>query len=214
MKDNIEKDNLEIEAKFLCPEEIAEQEFTALLESLGLQVEWLEPRLQRDIYLDEADGRLLREGSALRVRSYAGKHVATFKGPGSEKEGIFQRPEIEWELFPEAVEAFEREGCLSFPLGLPAALAASRLVRVLTVETRRRRAPLRDEDDLLLELTLDECTFSGPGGEARHREIELELKRGEPARLSRVASALQARFSLLPSTKSKFALAMEKVGPR
>lgn len=201
--------------------EIAEQELTALLESLGLQVEWLEPRAQRDIYLDEAGGRLFREGSALRVRSYGGKHIATFKGPGSEEEGIFRRSEIEWGLSPEEVEAFEREGRLSFPPELRVALEASRLVRALTVETRRR-ALLRDRDDpgsgpgqaLLLELTLDECTFSGPGGDARHREIELELKQGEPARLSRVASALRDRFSLSSSTKSKFALAMEKVGPR
>lgn len=159
----MDRENEEKIAVFLCPEEIAEQELTALLESLGLQVELLEPRGQRGIYLDEADDRLLREGSAVRVRSYQGKHVATFKGPGPEREGTFQRPEIEWELSPAEVEAFEREGQLCLPLGLPAALKASRLARVLTVETRRRRVLLRGEGGLLLELALTSARSPGPG---------------------------------------------------
>ncbi len=205
---------LEVEAKFIITSAITVGRVEQALEELGLKPKWQAPLQHHDLYLDTADGWLRRQESALRVRRIGQRWTCTFKRRAGPAEGgaVFVRSEFQWELAPEEAQNFEEGGNLKLPQELSLPFESDRLLRVLTVDTRRSVALLKGEGELEIELALDETVFRGPRGEADHRELELELKRGEPQQLQTVALALQERLQLEPSRSSKYALGMERVG--
>jgi len=208
--------HIEVEAKFLSPRRISAASIESFLESLGLKVEWQEPQRQRDIYWDTFDGKLLQKGAALRVRCVDEKFTVTFKGPRSSEEPLFVRPEAEWQLTRQESDIFEhRDNWLpQLPLELMRDFPVDprRLERVLTVETLRHKAIVSDSEDFRAELALDAITFMKGHSQAKHGEIELELKAGSSAQLERIAEALRQRFGLEPSARSKFEVGMAAVG--
>jgi triphosphatase len=208
--------HIEVEAKFLSPRRVAAASIESFLESLGLKVEWQEPQRQRDIYWDTFDGKLLQEGAALRVRCVDEKFTVTFKGPRASDGAVFARPEVEWQLTDQEADTFQQhddwvpqlppEVTPDFPVD------PRTLERVLTVETLRHKAIVSNAEDFRAELALDNTTFKGSHSQAKHGEIELELKAGSSAQLERIAEALRQRFGLEPSARSKFQIGMASVG--
>lgn len=210
--------HIEVEAKFLSPTRISAARIESFLVSVGLKVEWQEPQKQRDIYWDTPEGKLLEEGVALRVRCAAGKFTATFKGPRALNGAVFARPEVEWGLTDQEADTFHQHDnwVPRLPLEVTTDLPVDprRLQRVLTVETLRHKAIVSNSEDFRAELALDAITFMKGHSQAKHGEIELELKEGSPAQLENIAEALRQRFGLEPSARSKFEVGMASVGTR
>jgi len=208
--------HIEVEAKFLSPRRISAASIKSFLESLGLKAEWQEPQRQRDIYWDTPERKLIEEGVALRVRCAAGKFTATFKGSRASDGAVFARPEVEWSLTDQEADAFQQhddwvpvlapEVASDFPAD------PRMLQRVLTADTVRRRAIISDTQGFRAELALDTITFMKGDSQAKHGEIELELKAGSSAQLQNIAEALRHRFGLEPSRSSKFEVGMAVVG--
>lgn len=209
--------SLETEAKFVCPEGLTEADVGRVLERLGFTIRWHEPQVQRDIYLDAPDGRLLKANASLRLRQIGSVGIGTFKLPGTTAGAVIERLEMEWDLSP----AFADAGnvVVGHTLNPPPEvvtvlkeLGVDDVAAVLRIVTVRRTGDMVRSGELRAEVALDETTFVGPRGEAGQRELELELKAGTLAELYATAEALRGELTLVPSTHSKFAAGMALVG--
>jgi len=149
---------VEVEVKI----RVEHRRFLALLGEAGYSPSLSGPVLQEDTFFDWPDLRLLRSGSALRVRREDGSVLITFKGPrsrGPEK----RRVEVEGPLgSPEAAEALRLAGLeVPSPPLSPAALEELLLSRglkpILTVRKERRTAVLENG----LRLALDRVAGLG-----------------------------------------------------
>lgn len=100
----------------------------------------LEPMQDEESVLWDRDGELFAQGSALRLRRYAGKSLLTWKGPQQPDPELKIRPEIQTVVVDH--EAME---------GLLSALGYTPVLRMI-----KRRATFKREE---LEACLDETSF-------------------------------------------------------
>lgn len=208
---------IEIEAKFVCPAGLTATDVSSALKRLGLSVRWHEPQTQTDTYFDTTDGALRAAKASLRLRRLGAMCLGTFKLPKAQSGAVMERQEIEWDLPPDDAPAWasSADGFPAVPPEVTAQLqehGVQSVTPVLTVLTVRRQGQVMGADGFVAEVALDESTFTARRGEARQRELELELKAGSPSRLYEVAQALSAQYGLQPSAQSKFAAGMEQVG--
>jgi triphosphatase len=142
-------------------------------------------RFQRSVYFDTPELALYRQGIVLRIRNLGQLHVQTVKGPGRRVAGLFQRPEWEARVvgdLPELLPLMDGEFAAAFSVpGLAGALRP-----VFSTEVKRTTINLAHED-WEIELALDEGLIvpmsDDVGLAVPIHEIELELRRGTPARL-------------------------------
>lgn len=153
------------------------------------------------VYFDTPDGDLVAAGFGLRVRRVDGQRIQTVKGERNAAGGLFDRLEVESPIDADTPD-----------LGrIPDPALASRLREIVRgkplepifrTEFRRTQRLLREGDT---EWTLDVDLGEVIAGEKRVpiRELELELRSGEPAQLFQFALQLGEQFDLLPATRSK-----------
>lgn len=163
------------------------------------------PRAERKIrnivsvYFDTGNFKLRRSGFTLRIRRAGRQHVQTVK---QENEGAALLARSEWEqpirgTQPDlaAIRNTALEPLLSNKL-------LGKLKPVFETSVRRTTYPLRN-GETEIELSLDEGTVKAGGRSSPLYEVELELKRGEPAELFRVARALAEEFPVELSVQTK-----------
>jgi triphosphatase len=164
-----------------------------------------------DYYFDSADFGLWQHGFALRVRSVDGRHVQTLKGGGSTLAGLHQRTELEQEIASEQPDLalFERQ--LREALPQLAKQAVPALAPVFVNRSKRSAWMIALPDGAQVECALDI-------GELRHgersvpvRELELEIKQGDPLILYQLAqqvhAALPVRLENVSKAERGYALA-------
>ncbi len=176
----------EIELKLaLTPK--AAQAFPALLAASGLSVgEPLERHLA-NTYFDTPDQQLNRHAVALRIRDTGQGWVQTLKTRGQSDGGLHQRQEWEWSLAEAQLDSH------LLPLeALPAGVTPDRLQPAFRTDFSRTAWMVR-EGESEIELVLDRGEAVSGAARAPIFELELELKRGEPDSLYRVALCL-ARY--------------------
>jgi len=173
-----------------------------------------------DRYFDTADFTLWQHGYALRVRSEGTRHVQTLKGGGTVVAGLHRRVELEAEVAsgePDR-ELFGRQ------LGeiLPALARQFRkheapLEPVFVNKVRRAAWMLELDDGVQVECALDTGELQRGDRALPVRELELEMKQGEPARLyelaRRVHEAVPVRIENISKAERGYALA-GAVAPR
>lgn len=158
-------------------------------------------RTLHSVYFDTPDLDLHRRRIGLRVRDGDGKRVQTLETGELCVGGLFERGELESPLDGQAPDL----------AAIPDARLRERLLRELAdkplepvFETRMRRTHrlLRDGDD---EWTLDVDVGETRAGAVRAPfcEVELELRRGAPARLYALALELQHSLDLHPRCESR-----------
>jgi inorganic triphosphatase YgiF len=216
-RSDIMRDSIETEAKFLCPPGLTKTEVSAVLERLGLTVQWHTPRIQHDTYFDTPNRTLLHAAASLRLRRVGERHIGTFKLPKSCEDAVLARQEVEWDIPPDEAQAWS-QGTLCFSR-LPSEVArklqahgVQSVMPVLTIVTRRHTGTVVGTAGFKAEVALDASTFIGERGEAQQRELELELQAGSHHCLRRAAVSLRTQLGLRPSATSKFAAGMERVG--
>lgn len=156
-------------------------------------------------YYDAPDGSLSDRKWTLRRRYENGVSVCTLKTPG--ENGVRGEWEIQCDDIGEAVP----ELC---KLGAPAeleALTAQGLIKVCGARFTRQAALITAEI-CTVELALDRGILQGGARMDFLREVEVELKSGSEAGAVAFASALSARYGLIPERSSKYqrALALSK----
>ncbi|MEA2737265.1 MAG: hypothetical protein QOH05_572 [Acetobacteraceae bacterium] len=188
----------EVELKLALPD----GPLDAVWEHRAFQASTARPRRRHEVttYFDTSDRALARLKISLRVRLSDGCRVQTLKADG--KDGVAaDRAEWEWPIEQDAPDI----GLLATtPIAseLPRKLD---LAPVFITDIERTIRMLDLDGDTVVETALDEGTIIA--GDARQpvRELELELKAGDPAPIFRLALELHAAMPLTIETQSKAA---------
>ena len=164
----------------------------------------LTPSLTRlgNTYYDTPEGDLERARMALRLRRADDRLLQTLKTRGQGGGGLSTRGEWEWDV---PGPDLDLAGLATLP---PMAERdpqwLERLVPRFATDFERETWWL-EEDGLTVELALDLGEIRAEGRSVTIRELELELKAGEPAALWALADALADEVALRPSDTSKAA---------
>jgi len=173
-----------------------------------------------DRYFDTADFTLWQHGFALRVRSEGTRHVQTLKGGGTVVAGLHQRVELEDEIPSDEPDPalFARQLRDVLP-GLAKQFNAhpAQLEPVFANKTKRAAWILELEDGVKVECALDTGELQRGDRTVPVRELELEMKQGDPARLydlaRQVHEAVPVRIENISKAERGYALA-GAVAPR
>jgi inorganic triphosphatase YgiF len=179
-----------------------------------------EEREHVDRYFDTADLTLWQHGYALRVRSDGTRHVQTLKGGGSVVAGLHRRVELESEI----ASGEPDRGLFARQLGeaLPALAKQfgkheAPLEPVFVNKVKRAAWMLELDDGVQVECALDTGELQRGDRSLPVRELELEMKQGEPARLYELArqvhEAVPVRIENISKAERGYALA-GAVAPR
>ncbi|WP_290796278.1 CYTH domain-containing protein [Halomonas sp.] len=152
-------------------------------------------------YFDTPQGDLEAARMALRLRRIDGRVLQTLKTRGEGGGGLSTRGEWEWEV---SGPGLDLEGLAELP---PAALGRHVLERLAPRFTTdfHRETRMIDHDGARIEVALDEGEIVADDRRVTIRELELELKAGEPEALWSLAETLAGSVSLRPSDTSKAA---------
>jgi triphosphatase len=152
------------------------------------------------VYFDTARWKLREHHLALRVRRIGREYVQTVKGNGRPASGLYDRAEWEHPIRgPQPDLLWTRQTPLG-PLlqGKPAASLRP------VFETRIRRTTYRlTRSGAVIAASLDQGSVRAGSRHCALCELELELARGAPLALFRVARALGDIAALHPSIKTK-----------
>lgn len=155
-----------------------------------------------NVYFDTPRGELEAARMALRLRRHGDSWVQTLKTSGEGAGGYSRRREWEW---PVAGEALDRAGLAALP---PiAALDADLLARLeprFTTDFERRAWRL-ELAEATIEVALDQGEIRAADRRVPIRELELELKDGDPQALWSLALAFAETLPLRPADASKAA---------
>jgi triphosphatase len=194
---------MEIEAKFVVPDEATLQRLLKMRELGGFRLEPGPTKLVSDSYRDTADRAIYRGGYACRIRREGDRRIATLKGLGSAEGAVHQRAEhevtldagdasVDWPASP------ARELALDLSQGEP-------LVELFSISQRRHTRMVHAGDRLVAELSLDMVEMHIGDGVKISFELEVELAPdGTPDDLARMVADLRDIRQLQPQPRSKF----------
>jgi inorganic triphosphatase YgiF len=179
-----------------------------------------EEREHVDRYFDTADFTLWQHGYALRVRSEGTRHVQTLKGGGTVVAGLHRRLELEAEVASSEPdrELFARQLGEALPaLARQFGKHEAPLEPVFVNKVKRAAWLLELDDGVQVECALDTGELQRGDRALPVRELELEMKQGEPARLyelaRRVHETVPVRIENVSKAERGYALA-GAVAPR
>jgi inorganic triphosphatase YgiF len=159
-----------------------------------------------DRYFDSADFTLWQHGYALRVRSAGTRHVQTLKGGGSVVAGLHRRVELEGEVASEQPDRalFARQLRQALP-ALAKQLGKHELAvaQVFVNKVKRAAWVLELPDGVKVECALDTGELQRGDRSAPVRELELELREGDPAALYDLARQVHAAVLVRIENASK-----------
>ena len=202
---------MEVEAKFLVPDEATLARLIEAASLAGCEVGPGASRRDQDTFLDTTDRRLLAAGYYFRRRETDDGVRFTLKQLVAPTDGVMRREEIEALVAADvpvaewpAGELRERVESLTGGEPLEAMLTLSQ-VRVARVVRRGRRE--------VAELSLDRVTATAPDGDRGWLEAEVEARgRGGDADVAALAAVLRDEWGLVPEGRAKFTRALELAG--
>lgn len=163
------------------------------------------------IYFDTPRHSLWRNGFTLRLRRERGRWVQTLKGGGSLEGGLHRR-----------LEASARTSRVRPSLALigdadtrrevARTIRKASLVPVFRVQVMRELRIAAPQPGTAIEVSLDRGTIIAGEDRAPICELELELKRGEPAQLFEAALAIAERAAARVESRSKAERGYELAG--
>ncbi|AJY52017.1 CYTH domain-containing protein [Halomonas sp. KO116] len=160
-------------------------------------------------YFDTPHGDLAKARIALRLRQVDGQVLQTVKTAGQGGGGLSQREEWEWQVSGPELDLESIAKLPPFQGELSGVLDA--LAPQLSTDFTRRSWQLTDglvtpgstNQRSHIELVLDEGEIISGGYRTPIREVELELKDGDPEALWTLALTLSEQVPLRPSDSSK-----------
>ena len=155
-------------------------------------------RHEHTVYYDTPDLSLARRGLSLRVRRHGTDRVQTLKSMGDGQAVAAVRGEWQW---PVDQDAPDLSLLAETPFGT--GIAALQLRPVFATDIRRNVRNLSLAGDSLVELAIDAGRVFAGEVTQDVSEFELELKRGAPGPLYRLALDLHATIPFLIGVESK-----------
>ena len=201
---------VEIEAKFIIPDEATLQRLLAIRELGGFRLEPGPTQRLSDSYRDTADRAIYRGGYACRIRNKGDKQIATLKGLSRAEGAVHQRAEHEVTLDAgETPSGWPDSPARKLALAL---CQGERLAELFSLSQQRHTRTVRAGDRLVGELSLDVVEMH-IGDDARTTpsttlrtsfELEVELSTdGTPDDLHLMVADLKDRWQLQPQPLSK-----------
>lgn len=198
---------MEIEAKFIVPDDPTFQRLIEVDTLAGLRLGRARVKVVHDRYLDTATRCFLLGGYACRLRDTGDACVVTLKSIGQPSSALHRREEFEVRLTPAQAAG---------PVDLWPPSEASDLARMVSAgqplellfemhQERHVRLALRPgESQPQLEISVDRVSYDD-GSSASIYEFEAEvLPAGQVADLELLIAELPEHWSVLPQTASKF----------
>jgi triphosphatase len=188
----------EVELKLAAPDGAVD----TLLQHPALQLSSRKARRRHEVttYFDTPDHALAQAGLSLRVRRTEGKRVQTLKA--NPRSGVTaDRAEWEWPVQQDKPD-------LSLLAQTPIAEKLPRAIDlepVFVTDINRTVSDLAIGDDTHIEAALDEGVITADHAREPVRELELELRQGDPASLYRLALELHAAAPMTVMSESKAA---------
>ncbi len=202
---------MEVEAKFLVPDE---ETLARLLETAslaGYDVEPGEPRRDVDTFLDTPDRGLLAAGYYFRRRETGDGVRLTLKQLVAPSDGVLRREEIEALVAADVPVAEWPAGTLRERV--EQLIGDQPLEALLTLSQVRVARVVRRGRTEMAELSLDRVTASAPDGDRGWLEAEVEARgRGGDDDVAALAAALRDEWGLVPEGRAKFTRALELAG--
>jgi len=155
-------------------------------------------------YFDTPDLRLAKHDLTLRVRRARGRHVQTVKSGSLRQTGLFERDESEHRV-EQANPDLGVIGDAALRRAVGGALKEHALEPIFGTAVRRTKWRLGNGGEVQVDLDLDVGHLKAGQAEAPICEIELELKRGRPRDLIRLARDLGRAVPLRLDVASKAA---------
>ena len=205
---------MEIEAKFIVPDEATLQRLLEMRELGGFRLEPGPTKQVSDSYRDTTDRAMYREGYACRIRRKDDKKIATLKGLGMSEGAVHERAEHEVTLDGGSPQLGEAPADWPAGLARKLALALSHgepLVELFSLSQQRHTRTVHaavstsEGDRLVAELSLDVVEMH-IGDEAKATfELEAELAPdGTLDDLALMVTDLRDKWQLQPQPRSKF----------
>jgi inorganic triphosphatase YgiF len=145
----------------------------------------------------------------VRLREGGASPLVTLKGPGTARDGVHQREEIELATMSHAPGAWPD----AIRDRLARLIGHESLGPIFTVENHRRTWPLLRDGAVLGEIALDEGRIiAGDKGQPMH-ELEIELKGGTPGDLESLRGLIMRALPARPEDRSKFARGLALLRP-
>jgi len=194
---------VEIEAKFVVPDETTLQRLLGAHELGGFRLEPGPTQQVSDSYRDTADRAIYCGGYACRIRHKGERQIAALKGLGGTEGAIHERAEYEVTLDAgEAPAAWPASPARDLALALS---QGESLTELFSLSQQRHTRTVRAGDRRVAELSLDVVRMRVGDGTETTFEVEVELlPAGTLDDLALMAADLQDNWRLQPQAYSKF----------
>lgn len=196
---------MEIESKFLVPNEKDFQTLESLPELASYVLSEARVLLNEDVFLDTESRTVMAAGYYLRLRKTQGENGAwvTIKSLGGFEGGTHRREEYV-SFLPEGVSVLEcpnlriRNMIFEFTAGLD-------LFPLLSLNQKRIIRQVKSGEKTIAETYLDRVSLKSKGKEKHYNEFEVELKdEGTPKDLKDIRNFLLKHCDLSENPYSKF----------
>lgn len=196
---------MEIESKFLVPEEKDFKELENLSRLASYTISEVKAQLNEDSFLDTENKDIMASGYYLRVRKSSGEKGKwiTIKSLGGFKAGTHRREEYV-SFLPEGLSVLEcpdlriRNMIFEFTSGLD-------LFPLITLKQKRMIRQLKLEEKPIADLYLDKVNLKSESRKKIYSEFEVELKSGGTAEdLETIRDFLLSHYNLVENPFSKF----------
>ncbi len=199
---------IEIEAKFIVPDEATWQRLLEIRELGGFRLKPGPAKQVSDSYRDTADRAICRGGYACRIRRQDDKQIATLKGLDGAEGAVHERAEYEVPLSGGSPRSGESPAAWPASPARKLALALTQgepLIELFSLSQRRHTRTVHAGGRLVAELSLDVVEMH-IGDEAKTTfEVEVELAPdGTLDDLALMVADLRNIRQLQPQPRSKF----------
>ena len=200
---------MEVEAKFTIPDRDTMDRLKRIVRLGSLSPGEVVQRAIQDSYFDTDERDLYQQGYTCRLRVHGDRRVLTIKGLGESDSAIHQRLEVDLVLHEGdgiSPEDWPQTGVW----GQMRSIVKDKPVCILfTVNQIRCVRPLRDEDRLVGELSIDDVQIEASGRRQLFWIAEVELSDdGTMDDLRSIVDHVSGTWGLVPQTTTKFRLGL------
>jgi len=207
---------IETEIKFTAPDKATLDSLATLTAIAGFTVAESGLKPHTDTYFDTPERSLYYGRAVLRLREKGGRRVLTFKAQsegGIPGDALHRRVEIECETDASPGEIIHGMAGNSGPMRALRERIGNDPVEISMTGRNERRVFILERDGrALFEMVLDDVLFTGPEGELRIYEVEVESTGGGDDDLRNIGMELRERYGLEPAGPSKYIHGMTAVG--
>lgn len=205
------KNNTEIELKLQVGEPAVWKDLlSSSLWSKWGDVKWQKTRMEA-AYFDTPSRALNNERIAYRVRREGEKYVATVKSGGSSQGGLHTRQEWNVDVLGSGCDISVFQDTEIWPK-LKELAGSEPLMPLFVTDFTRLTLEISTSDGAVVEIAADRGEIITGEKRSPILELELELKKGEPASILILGAELTKEYPLYLEWRSKYYRAMELAG--